>query len=59
MTNPCDLSMTEARRLIMDESLSAVELMESVLDRMPAPGVTPRFELEVRLDDGSTIHAIR
>jgi aspartyl-tRNA(Asn)/glutamyl-tRNA(Gln) amidotransferase subunit A len=36
MTNPCDLSMSEARRRMADGSLSAVELMESVLDRMPA-----------------------
>ena len=35
MTKPCDLSMTDARRRMADGSLSAVELMESVLDRMP------------------------
>ena len=34
MTNPCDLSLTDATRQMADGSLSAVELMESVLDRM-------------------------
>ena len=34
MTNPCDLSLTDANRHMADGSLSAVELMESVLDRM-------------------------
>jgi aspartyl-tRNA(Asn)/glutamyl-tRNA(Gln) amidotransferase subunit A len=36
MTKPCDLSMTEAQHRMADGSLSAVELMESVLDRLPA-----------------------
>ena len=34
MTKPCDLSLTDANRQMADGSLSAVELMESVLDRM-------------------------
>ncbi|HYP60768.1 MAG TPA: amidase [Thermomicrobiales bacterium] len=34
MTNPCDLSLTDATRQMADGSLSALELMESVLDRM-------------------------
>jgi aspartyl-tRNA(Asn)/glutamyl-tRNA(Gln) amidotransferase subunit A len=34
MTKPCDLSLTDATRQMADGSLSAVELMESVLDRM-------------------------
>ncbi len=34
MTKPCDLSLTDANRHMADGSLSAVELMESVLDRM-------------------------
>src|SRR6476469_4327435 len=34
MTNPCDLSLTDAKRHMADGSLSAVDLMESILDRM-------------------------
>jgi aspartyl-tRNA(Asn)/glutamyl-tRNA(Gln) amidotransferase subunit A len=36
MTAPCDLSMTDALAKMGEGSLSAVELMESVLDRMSA-----------------------
>jgi aspartyl-tRNA(Asn)/glutamyl-tRNA(Gln) amidotransferase subunit A len=36
MTAPCDLSMTDALAKMGDGSLSAVELMESILDRMSA-----------------------
>jgi aspartyl-tRNA(Asn)/glutamyl-tRNA(Gln) amidotransferase subunit A len=36
MTSPCDLSMTDAQGLMRSGSLTAVALMESVLDRMSA-----------------------
>ncbi|MBX6376039.1 MAG: amidase, partial [Acetobacteraceae bacterium] len=36
MTEPCDLSAVEARRLIGRKSLSPVELLESCLARIEA-----------------------
>ena len=36
MTNPCDLSAVEARRLIGTKQLSPVELLESCIDRIEA-----------------------
>jgi Asp-tRNA(Asn)/Glu-tRNA(Gln) amidotransferase A subunit family amidase len=40
MTNPCDLSALEARRLIGTRELSPVELLESCIDRIDAVNPT-------------------
>ena len=48
MTEPCDLSAVEARRLIGRKALSPVELLESCLKRTEA--VNPAVNAFVALD---------
>lgn len=59
MSAPCDLSMTEALVRLADGTLTAVELMQSVLDRMAAiseshhPYVVVRDRAELMADAGA------
>ena len=49
MTEPCDLSAVEARRLIGNKKLSPVELLESCLKRIQA--VNPALNAVVAMDE--------
>ena len=49
MTEPCDLSAVEARRLIGNKKLSPVELLESCLKRIEA--VNPALNAIVAMDE--------
>ena len=49
MSNPCDLSAVEARRLIGAKKLSPVELLDSCLERIGA--VNPALNAIVAMDE--------
>src|SRR5205823_4240235 len=51
MTEPCDLTAVEARRLIGRKALSPVELLESCLGRVAA--VNPAVNAMVALDEAA------
>jgi len=55
MTEPCDLTATEARRLIGRKALSPVELMQSCLGRIDR--VNGALNAIVTLDTGGAMAA--
>lgn len=57
MTEPCDLSAVEARRLIGTKKLSPVELLESCLKRISA--VNPALNAVVAMDEGGARQAAK
>src|SRR3712207_831314 len=57
MTEPCDLSALEARRLIGRKALSPVELLESCLKRIDE--VNPAVNAMVARDDAAARSAAR
>ena len=57
MTEPCDLTALEARRLIGRKALSPVELLDSCLGRIEA--VNPAVNAMVALDEAGARAAAR
>ena len=53
MSEPCDLTAVEARRLIAEKALSPVELLESCIRRIEA------VEFAVKNDDGAEREVVR
>lgn len=57
MSEPCDLSAVEARRLIAAKALSPVELMESCLDRIAT--TNPTVNAMVAMDEEGALESAR